>query len=420
MLATWGTSTGRNPTLDLQFAGATSLDNRITFSRGSTATYFDSTGTLQTASNDVARFDHNPSTLAAQGLLIEEQRTNLQIQSEDFTTSWAPAASSITANAAIAPSGTLTGDKLIEDATNAWHYVAFFSITPVASTAYTMSVFAKQGERNFVQLYLPSAAFGGSNAANSAVFDLSTGTIASQGGSLTGASITNVGNGWYRCVITKTSVGTTSFPFVITVNNSSAFSTTGYQGDGTSGIYIWGAQLEAGAFPTSYIPTTTTALTRNADVASMTGTNFSSWFNAAEGTLFSEFSSYASGARAIVGISDGTLNNRIQFFANAGDPHTIASRLVSGGTQTNPANTGSIAVGAIGKAALAYAVGTNQGAISVNGGAPTTSSPAAIAVGVNTLELGKGSALSNMSGYLRRISYYPVRLPDSTLQAITA
>lgn len=109
----------------------------------------------------------------------------------------------------------------------------------------------------------------------------------------------------------------------------------------------------------------------------------------------------------------------IRFFANTGNPYTIASRLVSGGTQTNPANTGSIAVDAVGKAALAYAVGTGQGAISVNGGSVATSNPAAVAVGVNALDVGRGTALGNLSGHIQRIAYYPVRLSNDQLQALT-
>jgi hypothetical protein len=188
-------------------------------------------------------------------------------------------------------------------------------------------------------------------------------------------------------------------------------------GSGT-GLYIWGAQFEVGAFPTSYIPTTTAAVTRSADVASVN--TLSPWYNASEGTLFAEYSVYtATGSKAIVGITDGTNNNRIQFFASAGDPYNVSPRLVSGGVATNPTQAGSVAVGAIGKAALAYQVGTNGGGFSVNSSAVNQSSPASAFGSVTQLDLGKGTSLTQTNGYLRRITYYPRRLSDSELRQIT-
>jgi len=179
-------------------------------------------------------------------------------------------------------------------------------------------------------------------------------------------------------------------------------------------------QLELGAFATSVIPTTTTALTRDADVASMTGTNFSDWYNAAEGSLFGEFSVYTSvGSKAIVGITDGTNNNRVQFFAASNDPFVLSPRLVAGGVATNPANTGNIAVNSVGKAIIAYAVGTNAGGFSINGSSIAQSSPASAFSSVNSLEIGKATGLTQLNGYIRRIAYYPIRLPNEQLQALT-
>lgn len=410
------------PTLNLDFAGTKTLDSRITFTRASNATYFDANGVMQTASNDVARFDHNPTTLQSLGLLIEEQRTNLLTYSEDFANAaWTKTRASITANTIVAPDGTLTGDKLVEDTTATNTHQIIQTISQTKNATYTFSFYAKAAERTFCRVFLNG--FSGNNIRAS--FNLVTGVVSATGfggnGSFSNASAVSVGNGWFRCSLVGIPSASAGTGFDAQINLATDGTITGdsYTGNGFDGIFIWGAQVEAGAFATSYIPTTVAAATRNADVATMTGTNFSSWYNATEGTLYGQFSSYASGARAIVGISDGTLNNRIQFFANTGNPYTIASRLVSGGTQTNPANTGSIAVDAVGKAALAYAVGTGQGAISVNGGSVATSNPAAVAVGVNALDVGRGTALGNLSGHIQRIAYYPVRLSNDQLQALT-
>jgi hypothetical protein len=143
-----------------------------------------------------------------------------------------------------------------------------------------LSVYAKKGERQYLVLQLPSAAFPSSS---NATFDLDSATFNLGAGSPT-ASITDVGNGVYRCSITKTATSSASSNGAfIYVTNSASATINAYTGDGYSGIYIWGAQLEAGAFPTSYIPTVASQVTRSADSASMTGANFSDWYRLMRG-----------------------------------------------------------------------------------------------------------------------------------------
>jgi len=384
----------------------------ITFTRASTATYFDSTGTLQSAAIDAPRFDYNPSTLAAQGLLIEEARTNLVLQSEDFATTWSTTTTIVTADATTAPDGGVNADKIAADTSTGLHLIQQSS-SYTSGVAYTFSVFVKAAEYDTVRFQLSSAAFGVTVVWQ---FNTATQTVTPvTGTSGTTFSWSSVNNGWYRLVLTAQATATASASFSLLVISPSGSS---YTGDGTSGLYLWGAQIEAGAFPTSYIPTTTTALTRAADVASVN--TLSPWYNATEGTLFAEFSVYTSiGSKAIAGITDGTTNNRIQFFASAADPYNVSPRLVSGGVATNPSPAGSVTVGSTGKAALAYAIGTNQGGISVNGSAVNQSSPASAFGSVTQLELGKGSGLTQTNGYLRRVVFYPRRLSNAELQSLT-
>ena len=104
-------------------------------------------------------------------------------------------------------------------------------------------------------------------------------------------SIVDVGNGWYRCIITFTTVSTSGAvinPVIYLIDNANATRAAGMTGDGYSGIFIWGAQLEQGSFPTSYIKTSGASATRSADNASITGENFSSWYRQDEGSLYSE------------------------------------------------------------------------------------------------------------------------------------
>jgi hypothetical protein len=396
------------PTLNLNFALSKRVDPRITFVRSTTATYFDQDGILQTAAANQGRITFDPATLDCQGLLIEEQRTNNVLQSEDFATTWTATGATVSINAATAPSGALTADKLVEDSSTGSHLVTQ-NITYSAVT-YTASVFAKKAERDWIRVLF----FDGTNTF-SAFFNLNTGVVGTVSGAGASAAIQNVGNGWYRCLVTATTAagaGTFAPRVALADNNSS------YTGSTGSGIFIWGAQLEAGAFPTSYIPTTTTALTRNADVASMTGTNFSSWYNATEGTFVTQTvgQNIASGATGVIaGVDDGTGSNRI--IVAYSSPISNLFRVVSSGSDQANFTVGAISSGAISKMACVYKA--NDFAGTVNAQTVQTDTSGTVPL-VNTFRIGvnvAASASANVS--ISRIAYYPVRVTDAQLQALT-
>jgi len=229
--------------------------------------YIPTTSTI----NSAPRFDHNPTTGESLGLLVEEQRTNLLLQSNGFDTTWTNSNSSETATAGIAPDGTNTAwelrDTLDASATN--HSITQ-TITFTSGTAYAFSVFAKRSTLESIALVFPAAMLGTATIGIKA--NLTNGTIIVTAAGATN-SITAYPNGWYRVTSTMTATASgTSAMQIRTAPLSGAG--TGYQGDGTGTILIWGAQLEAGAFTTSYIPTTTATVTRAADVASITEANF--------------------------------------------------------------------------------------------------------------------------------------------------
>ena len=151
-------------------------------------------------------------------------------------------------------------------------------------------------------------------------FNLNTGTVEGVA-NYSSASIQSVGNGWYRCI----AIGTASAVTGVYFNISNTATQLAYSGDGTSGIYLWGAQLEAGSFATSYIPTVASQVTRAADVAVMTGTNFSSWYNQTEGTVYTEYDSAGGVTPCAVSIDDTTSNNRIQVRRGASAISTTSS-----------------------------------------------------------------------------------------------
>ena len=271
------------PSLALDFTTA-SLDSRITFTRtGATATRVNASGFIESVAADTPRFDFDPITLACKGLLIEESRSNRIGYSNGFDLAfWGKLRASVSGGAITSPSGTLSAYKLIEDESVSNSHVTYVLSTGsigaiTIGNTYTFSIFLRAGERTQVGI---SADFANSNLGGIAIFDLSNGTIVSG----SNGTIKPAGGGFYRCSVTNVATGTTARPGILLALNGS----TSYTGDGSSGAYIWGAQFEAGAFATSYIPTSGSAVTRNADVATMTGTNFSDWFNASAGTFFIE------------------------------------------------------------------------------------------------------------------------------------
>jgi hypothetical protein len=224
--------------------------------------------------NSAPRFDHNPTTGESLGLLVEEARTNLILQSENFSTTWTNVNTSEAINVATAPDGTTTADKLITNngAASVSSYITQTVAKSAAATTYTYSVFAKTGDTGTgtVQLLAVDTASSANRATT--IFSTVSGTIpnpASVNGTFTNASsiITPLADGWYRCSLTFTTGTETS----IDLRLYSRLPTTG---NGSSGLLLWGVQVEAGSFATSYIPTTTAAATRAADVASITGSNF--------------------------------------------------------------------------------------------------------------------------------------------------
>jgi hypothetical protein len=259
-------------------------DSQLTFTRASTATRVGPDGAIAVVGSNVPRIDYTGGGCGK--LLLEPQRTNLALYSEQFDNAgWTKLNATISANAATSPDGTQNADKLVESATSAIHYCET-SVSVISGQSYSYSVYAKQGERHIT--------LQGSAPTNSAyaTFNLSTGVV---GASAVGsASIIDAGNGWYRCTLTFTSAATSVANMAVLLADSpTAGRSSSYSGNGTSGVFLWGAQLEAGAYATSYIPTWgAAAVTRLADACSKTG--ISSLIGQTQGTLFLDFDLQAS------------------------------------------------------------------------------------------------------------------------------
>ncbi len=368
---------------------------------------------LLSAGGNQARFDCNPTTGESLGLLVEEQRTNVCTYSSEFSPNWGNNAITVQSNVNVAPDGTQTADCLVPTTASTIHYVYPPTGTLTISTVYTYSVYAKANGFNYI--FLQGNEGGGSYPKT--FFNLSNGTIAVNGTGYTN-SITSVGNGWYKCSITFTTSSTSGSLLALGVSNTTDVTSTG---NGFSGMYVWGSQVEVGSFVTSYIPTTSASATRTADVASMTGTNFSSWYNQAEGTTYTETSCIGVASDAYNGLfkfDDGTFANRFGVYSRpsgsgygavmtTNSTTVVSLEPISGSTAT--------VINNYSKVIFAYKV--NDFGACRNASTVTTDASGNVAV-VNTLFIGVYDQFLN--GYIKKISYYPLRLSNTNVQALTS
>ena len=373
---------------------------------------------LQTAASGTARFDHNPTTGESLGLLIEEQRTNLVVRSEEFdNSSWLKTSATITANTIIAPDGNLTSDKLVEAAAAGLEHMIEQIVSTTTNQTYTQSIYVKAAETTSFSLMV--VAVGSSTTTSYSNFTIAAGVITavSSNGLITSASTTPVGNGWYRCAIVYTLNGTVTSHRMRVYPRQTGL----YTGDGTSGIYIWGAQLEAGAFATSYIPTVASQVTRSPDAASMTGTNFSSWYRLDQGTFYAEASTFTTASKtgnpaSVASIDDNSPNNRLQlrYGANFG---SFSPRLVENGAGILSTTLTGLSINVNNKHAIGYQTGSSA---SVGNGTiienkTTTFTP----IAGTALYIGSGNTSDSLNGTIKKISYYTTRLTNAELQGLT-
>ena len=364
---------------------------------------------------NIPRLDY--SLGSCPNLLLEPQRTNLALWSEQFDNAyWIKTNVTVTGNSTNSPNGTLTSDRLVDTATTGEHNIEK-QITITAGTN-TLSVFVKKDNNRYVQLAVINAI----NSSARFVFDFDTKAITSFGAigatvTYVSSSINELSNGWFKLSLTYTSSTTNPF-FAIALSNSPNVGTTNlvsYTGDGTKGVYIWGAQLEAGAYPTSYIPTTSASVTRNADVISKTG--ISSLIGQTEGTMFVDFIyDYSETASSeAISISDGTTANRI-FLGNVLSNTFSVAVTTSSVLQFTSATSYSLVVGQRYKVAIAYKA--NDFAFYVNG-VQISSGTSGSVPATSRLAFDSGSGSSNFFKPTNAVSLFPTRLTNTQCIELT-
>ena len=347
------------------------------------------------------RFDYNPVTLAPKGLLIEEQRTNLTLQSGDFTVSpWAAAlAGTSTRSNTDTALGFMRG---LVTATSALGGIRQTYSGLTSGQVYALSFYVQSAATSLVvTLENGTSSFG---SPHTVTLNPSTGTAGTPTG-YTSVTSTPFGSGYVYTLITAAAGGTLIANFEWRLSTS-----------GTSMLY-GRPQLEAGAFATSYIPTVASQVTRTADQCSIVAPNFASWYNQSEGTfVFEGDSSSLIGYPYAVLASDGSFNNRFGAYRSLS---SVAGLVVSSNVTQMDISASSVVANVPFK--VAVAAQANNGNLSLNGSIGTNDTTITMPT-VNRLSLASGpsGASDYLNGHIRSIRYYPVRLSNTQLQALTA
>ena len=361
------------PTLDLQFAATRTLSSLITFTRSSSGTFFGSDSQLKTAGTDVPRFDHNPSTGESLGLLIEEQRTNRLLWNRDLTNA-AWVATNIT------PLKNQTG---IDGVTN-----SASSITASANSGTILQTITNASAARATSAYVKRIT--------------GTGTVEmTQDNGTTWTAVT-VTNAWTRVTIPSA-----------TVTNPVVGFRLGTSGDALAIDYV---QCEDGVFSTSAIATTTAAATRNADVASISGSNFSSWYRRDEGTFYGDAQTEFA-ATAFPVIVDGRTSStdivQVGYLTEALSAGYVRAENVD---QAIMYNTG---LSGVRRRRVACGMASNNFGVATNGGSIVSDLAGTMPTNIASIFLGSVGGSSSLNGTIRRITYWPARLSNNVLQELT-
>jgi hypothetical protein len=426
------------PSLDLDFTQE-ELDPRITFTRGSIGTRVNRNRVIETVAANTPRFDYDPVTGECKGLLIEESRQNLLTYSDDHSNGvWiGQGISAVSSNTIVAPDGTLTADKIVGTSGQRTRQSIYQSVSVTSGVKYTFSRFLKAGERKYVCMW-----FDNPNITEGAYFgaytyvDLELGRIVFNSNS--NVSITEYPNKWYRFTISATPSFTGTLSLNTSMGTPNNYLDVGtpdiykYVGDGNSGFYTWGAQLEAGAFPTSYIPTVASTVTRSADLASMTGTNFSSWYNQSEGTLYADLNNITTRTsltydRLVSLVGTDVNRNVISICTQTAAGGGAQNKFLAGvsyspdGSYVLDTFTGAVSGGGgpdrIGKAIIVYK--KDNFAFTVNGITPLRDIIGDIPTCNRLLIFGAARYQPAPSGHIKRLTYYPRALKPNHLQYLT-
>jgi hypothetical protein len=389
--------------------------------RGTTATRFNSAGLIESVASGVPRLDYYTSggTAGCPALLVEPSAQNSALQSENFTTTWATASLNITSGFT-SPTNSNLG-ALIEASAAGGRLRQ--SVTLTSGATLDFSCFAKLGTLSSgVSLVFQDGTNTNYTSGACQAFRLDTGQLASSGSTGAGftvvrSGIENYGNGWYRCNLAVTMGYTPAAPNIMIRPTAALTSSIPVAVSGDT-CYIFGAQLEVGSIPTSYIPTTAAAVTRNADVITLSGA-VSGCIGQTEGTIYAEVNlSNLTAGKAIMQIDDGTTTNRIACFVNT-NPNRFEALVAGGGVAT--ILSGSITTGTH-KASFSYSSGSVQvylDGVFLASGTPTNFPTVALTNMSIGSRISAGVYGAHLNDRIRSLALYTTRLTNVELAALT-
>ena len=393
--------------------------------RGSTATRVNKDGFIESVATNVPRLDYPLIDGVVQdcpALLLEPQRTNYVTYSEDFTNSaWNKLTNTtVTANQIVSPDGSQNADEFSATSTSTSLITVQDSFSVSSSVDYVISFFAKKGSVRYVQLFNGGGQVTGNPRTN---FNLQDGNVAIQDGGHT-SSIEDFGNGWYRCTTKVTTLSTTLQMYINGVSTSTASRSSTSSWTSGDNFYVWGAQLEAGSYPTSYIKTTSGQVTRSADVCNGSGT--SAEFNDSEGVLFAESAALANDgtSRVIASISNGsiTTNRVVLQYTNASGGNEVVA--FAQATSYSSVLTRSIADAlTFNKFAAVYNDSTNNFDLWVNGTkiGDGTFNYSFTSNSLSKIQFADGNSTSNpFYGKTKQLMTFKTALTDSELETLTS
>ena len=361
-------------------------------------------GLIEVVENDRPRIDYLDSEDGV--LLLEPEATNLVTYSEDFS-QWDMSNTSYSPNQTISPDGTLNSAKIIPNTNNVKHYTYFQG--SAMNNNQSWSIFVKA--ENYSNISITS---GSISTGFEVKFDLSLGTVHSvQGAAYESSKIESIGNGWYRCsVVSSRTSGSWLQIYVLDDSHNSIF-----QGDGTSGIYLWGGQTVNSSVTTSYIPTSGSTVTRVQETAS--GSGNSEVFNDSEGVLFADIKGLVNGSTdRWIGINDGSIYNRI-IIALTGVDNKL--RFYSQGSTTLSYNNINILDHTMdNKIALVYSDSQDSVKIYANGFLSYNETSIPNFSGFKQLDFDNGGGVGEFHGKTKEIAYYDTVLTDLELETLTS
>ena len=385
-------------------------DGDFDFTRASTATRVDENGLIETIATGTPRLNYPLLDGVVQdnpALLLEPSRTNTQPYSEQFdNAAWTKGNSSISANQITSPDGSQTADKWIEASdTGVKHQLYDFSNISSAGT-YHFSCFFKKNERTRIAM---GSLSGG---AEGAIFDLDNGTIVRASDGVTTASeIQDYGNGWYRCIVTIVTTGAVTVGFTLV----SSGTTTTYNGDGSSSVYLWGAMIEVGSYPTSYIPTSGSSVTRSANAANGAGT--AADFNDSEGVLFANIAALANDSTVRrIALSNSANNKLIRFDYSNSSNRMLA--LIFDGTPELNVFSDAYDIQTPNKFAIKYKSGDNS--FFINGFKIDGNNDSISMSGLSELDFDDGAGSDDFYGNTKEVIVFNEALSDTELEALTS